>query len=491
MNEELRTKLLYRRKFVLAPKQLNDFPAWKKTILPDNYYLYTHTDLKVTETNIKNEKLILLGDIFDPENPKHDNIDLLAQILTHDKLTDKIESTYKYAGRFIIICIKNNEIFLFHDASASRKIYHTTNLEKNWCASLPQIIAKYCNIEKTNNQEVLDFYNSRVFFAHRKIDVLNNTIFDNIKQLLPNHYLDLKKGRPIRYWPVNANDLISLEEGLERGSKMIRGIVESYAGRYKLMLAVTSGNDTRLMLAASKNIVDDVYIYINKNPDIDENHRDLRVGSKIIKKLGLKYNILEYSNDVDEDFREIFLENNIFASEELIGLIYNIYYLKFPDRVNMPGNFSDISRNFFSTHKKNITPELLSKLWSYGDNKYVIGQYYTWFNEMYPLAKKLNYNILDLFNWEERNGNWYTKTQVDKDIAQEELIPFNSRLLMSIFLAVPKKYRDLDTNIFYRSLVKKLWPEAMAIPMYPKSYLKFYLKKAGLFWLLKRILRPY
>lgn len=491
MDKKEKQNLLYRRQYILCPKNLSCFPSWKELHIDDRYTLYIHPDLTYNEVSKKNIRIIILGDIFDPDNINFSNTDILNQIIKYDHIKEAIESTFKYAGRYAIFYIKDDSVYVFHDPSASRKVFYTVNINDNWCSSQPSIIADKCGLSPTKNIQVLEFYKSKEFIKHRKIDILNNTIYDNIRQLQPNHYLDLKKGIAIRYWPNKTNKIISLKEGVEQGSKLLRAIIESFNKRYDLMMTVTSGHDTRLMLAASRNVSDNIYYYTNKYPNMDLNHPDIRVPSKLLNNLGLKLNILEFNDEVDEDFKEIYFRNNIFALEENLDLIYDTYYKKYSDKFNLPGNFSDIARNFFSTYRKNITPELLAEIWYGSENKYIISQYSTWLNAVKTLSKQYNYNILDLFNWEERNGNWYTKFQIDKDMAQEELIPFNSRQLMSIFLSVNRKYRDIDTNIFYKSMVKYMWPEALTEPMYPKSYTRYYLKKAGLYWIIRRILKKW
>ena len=68
------------------------------------------------------------------------------------------------------------------------------------------------------------------------------------------------------------------------------------------MMAVTAGNDTRLLLAASRDVCDNVFYYINKIPRYNEKHQDIVIPSQLFQKIGLNFNILEYTIDVDEEF---------------------------------------------------------------------------------------------------------------------------------------------------------------------------------------------
>ena len=154
-------------------------------------------------------------------------------------------------------------------------------------------------------------------------------------------------------------------------------------------------------------------------------------------------------------------------------------------------DFIIFNKSYHNTFRKNITPELLATFWDYAGIEYVIDEYGKWLLTAGDIAKKYNYSILELFNWEERNGNLYTAFQVDKDIAQEEFTPYNCRRLMEVFLSVPNKYRDIHTNVYFRAMMKHLWPELVTIPFNPnlEKYTSYYLKKIGLYWTIRRFTR--
>lgn len=481
--------LLYRRQFVLSPEEVNNRTTWNKYELNNSFFLYAHPDLVQTEYGENHKKIILLGDLYDPINTGFNNQDIVSRLIKNNDIESLTEASSYYAGRFIIFFITDNSFFIFNDASASRKVYYTNDTKLTWCASQPHVLADYCNIEKSENNQVIAFYKSIEFSKHNNCGVIDNTIFDSIKQLLPNHYLDVVNKEIVRFWPKKLNKLIPLYEGVERGTEMLSGIIKSANERNELMMAVTSGYDTRLLFAASREVSEDIYYFINKISGYDEKHRDLVIHSRLLKKVGLQFNIIEYSNEINEKFEKIYFKNNLFAKDSNLPLIYNVFYKRFPEKVNMPGRFSDISRNFFSTCRKNITPELLAKLWHYDEIEYVIQNYKKWLDTASEMAKEYNYNILELFNWEERNANLYTQTLVDKDIAQEEFTPYNCRNLMQIFLSVPNKYRDIHTNIYFKAMIKHLWPELLTEPFNPhmEEYINYYLKKTKIYWIIRRI----
>jgi hypothetical protein len=491
MKTDEKQNLLYRRQFILASKEIPLLSAWKRINLMDKYILHVHPDLEFNEVKKQNKHLILLGEVYDPNDIHAGSLKIMDTLVENNTIGELADSTYTLAGRYAFIFIMNNKIFLLNDPSASRKVYYTINRDVNWCGSQPHLIADLCNIAPSVNQEVVDYYQSEEFLSKRQVNVINNTRYDIIRQLLPNQYLDLETGITTRFFPIRPLKRISLREGVKEASAVITNIMKSFHARHKLMMAVTAGNDTRILLAASRQVADDMYFYVNKSANMPWDHLDIRVAESLLKKMGYTLNIHEYPDDAEDDFKEVYLKNTAFPLKENLGLIYNIYYKRFQDRVNLPGNFSDISRNAMSTFEKVITPEVLAKIWKSSDRKYIIDQYRLWLEEITPSVQKNNYNILDLFNWEERNGNWYTTFQEDKDIAQEELIAFCSRQFMDICLGVHIRYRDMDTNGLYRAMVKHMWPDAASETMYPKSWKRYYLKKLHLYTFLRRFTREF
>jgi hypothetical protein len=196
-------------------------------------------------------------------------------------------------------------------------------------------------------------------------------------------------------------------------------------------------------------------------------------------------NIIEYSNDVDKEFREIYFKNDEFANEKFLPIIYNVFYKRFQDKINLPGLLSGISRNYFDTYKKNITADILVKRFKYENNKLAYNSFKEWIDGVQEIAYELKYDIGDLFNWEENNGNLHTKVQSNKDIAQDEFAPFNCRNLLITFLSVPKKYRNRYTNIFYKAMIKYMWPELLSEPFNPNLWKYYYATKLRLYWTLR------
>jgi hypothetical protein len=483
--------LLYCRQFMFCKKTISDFSEWK-TYYIGEYKLYVHPKLSVSSVENKDKGLYLLGSLYDYARNTITNEEILDRLIRASTFEELLKASDRYTGRFILIFKHNSSIKIFHDPSAARKIHYYMSGDDFCCATQPHVIAKYFNIDKTFNQEIRQFYNSPQFYAHNKVGILSNTIYDPIKLLLPNRYIDVNRKEVIHFWPYRKLNTISLNEGVDCVTSILKGYLLNIHHRNKLMMAVTSGNDSRLLLAASRNICEDILYYVYHLPRMkSQDHPDLRIHRRIMKGLGLKEYIVEYETSVDENFKEIYYKNNEFPEWKNLPIIYNFLYKQCSDKLNVATTMSDVTRNFFSTNRKLITSNLLATIWQYKDMPYVISNYENWLTAVEPLAKKYGYNILDLFNWEERVGCWSSYYVSDSDIARDEVSPLNSRELLEIMLSVPKKYRDMHTNIFHRTMIKHMWPELAKFPYNPnfQKRTSYTLKKMGIYWPVRSIIR--
>ncbi len=467
MHQKEIKKLTFRRQYILSPKEIEPPFLFEKRRIGHTHHLYTHVDLSVTDYSLNDVSLVLLGDIFDYNTIHKTNLDILKDIL--DKDFDLILRRLSlYTGSFVLIYFQNNKTYLVHDATATKKIYHCLNSNDIWCASQPSLLAKTLHLEKSKNESKIRYYNSSDFERLSNAGIGDTTYYDEIAQVLPNHYFDLNQNKSIRFWPFEpCFNSMKMHETAFFCAKLIKGYMESIAFRYKVMLPVTAGKDSRTLLAATKNIQNNVFYYINKLEHFDNNNRDVRIPSGLFKKLGLNYHIVNPYIPVDKDFEKVYFENNEFASKQHLPLIYN-YYKNFEDRVNLPGNIATGAIWFYPIYRKEVDEATLAKLIGVQNYPHALKSYNEWIMNSQELCKMYNFNLWYLFYWEERLGNWGTQFQMDKDIAQIEINPFNSRLLVQSILSVAHPYQiEMANYTFTKEIINNLWPEVLSEPINP------------------------
>lgn len=458
-------RLIFRRQYLIAPQEIECPFLCNQYKLNNKYVLYAHVDLLINEISYNDIKITLLGDMFDYENPSKNNNHILNDIIDID-FDLFLEKISKYSGRFLLIYQNKEKFRLVHDPGAARKVYYVYIEGKAWFGSLPNLLSQILNLKETDEPSKLDYYKSADYRRLYCSNVGNFTIYDEVYQLLPNHYYDLCNHSPVRYWPLKQIETLPLEEVVERYALILKGFMSSISFRYKIMLPVTAGKDSRLLLAATRHIIHEVYYYINHEAYLSDKSSDVRIPKLIFKKLGLDFHIEKLTNRVDENFKKIYVQNYGEASTIFLPTISN-YYINHSDRVNIPGvNAADAVYRGKFEHVE-ITAKLLAEINGLEKYPFAISYYSNWLSECKDYCYKTGVNPLNLFYWEERMANWGAQFVGFKDIAQEEFGVFNSRILLNLYLGINYKLLKPPSYVFYYKVIDYLWREVLSQPFNP------------------------
>ena len=92
---------------------------------------------------------------------------------------------------------------------------------------------------------------------------------------------------------------------------------------------------------------------------------------------------------------------------------------------------------------------------------YVRRQLRAWLLSAVPFARRAGIDLLDLFYWEQRMGNWGALYPREQDIAIEECSPLSNRDLFLRVLGLPSHRRCGPHFAFFREWAAHMWPEAM------------------------------
>jgi hypothetical protein len=463
-NSEL-LRLRFRGQYIITPVKIECPFIANTTNVFNNYTLYAHQDLKAMEYERNGTRIILLGDMFDYESPEKSNGEILEDLYDSD-FNSLLEKLSKYSGRFVVIYLQHDSLKIVHDAMATRKVYYCEANNSFWFASQPILLSRILNLKPSVNSSKIAFYNSNDFVRLHNSNIGDTTYFDEIHQLLPNHYYDFASNRSVRYWPNKKIVFLPVSMVAGKCSQMIKGYVESIGKRYNIMLPVTSGKDSRTIMAGTRSFKDKVFYYINKDQKLKETSRDIKVPKRLFSKLNLDYHIVNPYIPIDELFKKAYFQNNEYASSNFLPHIYN-YYKNFSDKVNLPGNNASSAFEIFTERKLKASAMNLARLNKVDKYDYAVQYYEKWLSGSREICIQNNINIINLFYWEERLANWGTQIQLEKDIAQEDLNPFNSRQLIELFLSVKPKYTELPNYILYKKIIHILWPELLLEPINP------------------------
>ena len=91
----------------------------------------------------------------------------------------------------------------------------------------------------------------------------------------------------------------------------------------------------------------------------------------------------------------------------------------------------------------------MAEMQEYRECQYAMRQCEQILVDILPVARESGINVLDLFYWEQRLGNWGAVRNSESLIAIEKVDPFDSHLLCEVFLGVEASKKK--TEIIYYS----------------------------------------
>lgn len=487
MDDRTRIKYFRRRQFILGPKKI-DYPGWNHFRLSNGYQLSFHPDLPFHHLSRNGQELILLGYWIDPYEPELDNQTILERMGENAvNCNSAIGFIEKLTGRFVLLVCQKNDFYLFHDACGLRNVvYGTDNQSQIWCASQPELLAE--QIFSPKDTKVLDFLNLKVF-RENKLDYYfpyNKTVYKNIFCLLSNHFLDLKSGKAVRFWPGKTEFAsIEMEKAIPLIARLLSGSMKAAARRFNLKIGLSAGLDSRIILAASREITGHVTFFTHT--PINQSRVDMEVPKRLASRLKLNYESCDIL-PIDEDFKNIFLKNNSGPILRRGNIAFSILKKFGPEATVGNGNIYEFSRLLFWVPDFLVSGPTLAIMSSL-DHRLARKEFQNWLDEARPSILLSRIHPTILFELE-NVSRWVAEAYLDYDVAHETFNPFNNRLFIKLVNCVNNRFRRGNFNIFDYRLIEYLWPEVLAEPVNPANGFKGEMKRT-LFRMINKYISPY
>lgn len=460
-------KLLYRRQYIVGPKYV-ERSGWRRIEVADGLVLTAHPDLEVARAVSDSVRLTLIGFVVDPYGPELTNEEILVRLSERAKgFDDVLAGTYRLSGRWAIICEDDEGARIFTDAAGMRQVFYLEREGEIWCVSQPAIASDLFDLPVDDS--IIGFLRSSLYERNEGFWPGDGTPFEEIRHLLPNHYLDLQSGKRKRFWPVDRiGGGIPLDEAVKTSADILAGSFKAVARRYDPVLAVTAGWDSRVLLAASRNVKDDIRYYVLKGDADGRENIDVAVPSSLLPKLGLELDVVGVPEDTTPEFDRAFHRSTTGARGKIERGIYALYE-NFENRLRISGMVGEVGRDFYKAwwHAWRLDADLLTEVAGFAGSRYAKLNFLRWFAEVGDFGQRFGVSVLDLFYWEQRMGNWAALGTAEADIASDEFTPFNNRALLATFLSVEAKHRRMPKYALYRGIIEHLWPKVLVEPINP------------------------
>lgn len=464
--------LLYTRQFVLSPSRTEVIPGWHGVTTRSGFHLSAHPLLEITQVVARDLELTLIGFVLDPDHPEDDNTRILSRIAT-DAVTnmDVVRGSCRMGGRWILIVDSSEESFLFTDPCALRQVCYMRDDGAVWCASQPGILAESFDLQMSDAARA--FIGSLYFKSYLEYWWPGGrTPFAEVQQLLPNHLLDLRSGAVRRFWPWAPLAEVGFDQAVARGTEILTSTIASAGRRSALALPVTGGLDSRVLLAASRDLQRDIFFYTLDKRRSGDSRMDITVAGNMLRRLGLSHNVIDCNVGVDPDFEAIYQRNVVTAHPEWAVIVDALRRQYPPRHLVLNGNCAEIARCYYRhtprgavSKGREVDAGYLAYLENMEGNNLALEEFHAWLQGAPTPEERGRIELLDLFYWEQRMGRWQAMSQLEWDLAQETLSPYNNRELLTLLLGVDPARRDRPD--LFMAMIRKLWPELLAEPINP------------------------
>lgn len=450
----------FNQQFLLVNREVTQLSDWRKEQI-GKYILYAHPTLCVTSRTGTSSTLTMLGDFYDFRNPERSNNEILDAFTTDCSMDEMLSQLQFLSGIYLAAWQTKEGLFLIPDMCALREAY--IRREAETICAIGSTLTILRAVGDLRNPDLNDFYGSDLFKS-RYVWVGDKTSYREVTRLKPNHYLRVDTGQVRRFFPVEPVPEQELSHAVEEVSAILPGILKSILHREeKLMIGLTAGWDSRLLLAASKAFTSRLVYFVNIYPGSPD--YDYRIPMQLAAKLNLTFLTVHLGSDNSAEHESIVATFPSGVRQNAIRIIGFKQLFRMVKSVS--GSISEIARNEFGVIGK-LSGAKLSALAKFKNHPFCVAEYDEWLQKNQPVFSRFGYGTLDMFYWEEVVANRIGKSTTDCHALHHTILPvFNCRYLMNTMLGVNVHHRDKQDHALYFELIRSMWPEVLSEPINP------------------------
>ncbi len=438
----------------------------------NKHVILNHPDLSKNVKKGSKENIVILGKIFDPINHIGNEKKILNKI--HKSISKSWDNFFQYldclSGRFILFLEQDDKAYAIPDATGTKQLFYDIKAKSVVLSSHIDIIAKMNDYSMST--QAVRFMKSPSYKDRGSYFPGIATPYSEIKILTPNTLLSLPKNEIVRFFPRDNLERNELSDGLmDEICNILKSQFKLLSEKQKLSLSLSSGLDSRVSLAASKELSQNILYYTWIKEDAVN---EVETVKKLVSELGIKHKTFKFSKEPPQEFITVFKKNSSDMSHyQRITDAYNLYHMYPSDRLSIKSVASAITkqyyRNSYALLPNNINPKTISQL--YGINtktNFVRGMFREFISDArFNRVHKYNYDQYKMFYWEHRLGVWSSHWLSEWDLAQDVIDIYNNRCLLDIMLSCNKKKNKNDDILI--DIINNIWPECLEIPINPQK----------------------
>jgi hypothetical protein len=410
-------------------------------------------------------KLILIGVILHPGFPEFSNQEVVNSLATSARFEALTEALEPCTGRYLLIYRDDVDVRFIADACGHYELYY--NLDFTCFASNISLLASHSKATAWEGENKLLYDKIE---GSDKLSIGSSTRYSNVKHLMPNHYLSLSEKESVRFFPVAGNEVVMqpFDDAVLKISTALRVIAKSLVSRHTVILPVTAGYDSRLLLAAFRDLKVQTMIY--RHPGMDSEFYDIRIAEKLTAMTDRSLKVIEYNDDISATDQQFIQSLSEKPRARQFSTLVNAVKAHYSNDFVLTGIAGEIGRSYFPEVKSDDPDlaEILSYFIGHPKSALAISEMKAWLAG-FDLRYLGEHNLVDLFYWEHRMGIWGAKAMTESAFVTTPLCPINSRFVLKQFLSVSKSYRTYYRNKLFYALIENLDSRLLEYPFNPSA----------------------
>jgi hypothetical protein len=424
--------------------------------------LQVHSGLSVSQCRDDGRELLCLGTLLDPRAPQESDAEILERLLQLTSFDQLEQALLSLGGRFLLLAGIAEEQRVYGDAAGLRTCFYRSSPAGPVLASQPQLIASLMGLTPD-----VDPRAGLASSAFADVYPPAMTPFPGVRQLLPNHYLNLQGVAPRRFWPKQPVPPCTLGDAANGIAKLLRGSVLALLERgERLALPLTGGYDSRVLLAATWQ-ERQRFSYFTV-VDLATPAHDWVIPLRLSRVFGLDHHFVWANDNKTEDLElAIFNTGGMWRDphEQRASAFGRV-----EADVALLGNVSEVIRaGFFEygEYPPRVDAQHLARVAGWSRNEAAIAACAAWLADA---PQDANINLFDLFYWEARIGAWSALDCLAVDAFVEVASPYNCRELLALGLGVDPGFRRVvrgapeQSCLLHREICRAMAPETLTLP---------------------------
>lgn len=464
---------MFRNQYIISSKYIRNLPDNFEKNTIDRLFVYTENNLEYSYASRRGNQVAIIGFAVDPINETLGNQEIAARLANLcNSFESLVEGVSDLSGRFIVIAKGAGFFVALPDACAMRRIYFSSRQSPQLFITSSPMLYLHATMQSPLISQAKQNFIDHELYKSISIESAwfgEDAVDDRLSKVFPNHYLDINRGTAERIHSLSVDKFRSPREVLDYSANILRGSISAMSDRYNLIQPVTAGFDSRVILAASKPVKDKVGYYVFfRDSDL---HDDVRIPRELARNLSLNFRVVHTRKLEDEFIAKFAKEHIVPRNLPKISDIQQHCLENHPARtVNVTGVAAEIVRNFYGYGSSSPTLDMLKYFTKYKKRiQYIDREVEKWYYSAVKFSRDTVINLRDLFYWEMRVGNWAAQWPSEQDIAIDEFAPFNNRRLLLSILSIDYKKRIGPDYLFFRDLIRAMWPEALAQEINPSA----------------------